>query len=169
MRRTSLLVAATLMLAAFVPASMASATTTRISAAGIETCDDANPIDPGTAWVDEDGVLQVRGLTLACLAEGSEGETEFLAGDEVVVVNFNQDLATGEGTLWGTWTSYLDFYGGEAGFAGTWNGHWDSSAPSGWLGKAVGKGFGELGGWQARFDLRTEADSTGGYVFDPGS
>jgi len=157
MRRTTLFsVVVALMLAALLPASTASATTTRIPQTGSEIC--GPPISPFTFWVS-DGVQHVRGMVLECEATGDD----YLAGDEVVVVNLNQDLATGGGTLWGTWRS--DLVGSEGGFEGTWNGHYTPTTPDGWLGRAVGQGWGELEGWQARLVLRTTHNSVSGFVF----
>jgi hypothetical protein len=158
MRRAILFVAVVLFVLAL---STASATTTQIEQHGHETC---GSYSGAREWVTEDGVLQVRGGILDCVATGDP----YLAGTEVILLNFNLDLATGEGTLWGTWESELS--GFEGGFEGTWNGHWGATTnTNGWSGKAVGHGYGDLEGWQARLALRTTTDSVDGFVFSPGA
>lgn len=159
MRRTVFLaITIVMVLSAFLPVSSASATTERIPVSGSEVCTE---IAPGRSWMDG-SVLQVRGSVFDCTMAGDE----YLTGTETVVVNFNLDLATGMGTLWGTFRSDLAAFDG--GFEGAWNGHW-LTFPR-WSGKAVGRGWGELDGSQVRLDLYVAAPgSLSGFVFSPGA
>jgi hypothetical protein len=128
--------------------------------------------DPGTARVDEDLVLHVRGWQGAYLHVGDP----LCAGDAVVVVNFNLDLLSGKGNLWGT--IHVDLGAFDGGWHRTFTASFTNPAPlmpdatDIWVGRNVGRGFGDLDGWQIRGEgierthLLVESTAT---VFRPGS
>ncbi len=127
--------------------------------------------DGGTAWV-EDGSLHVRGWTGVYDVVGEDQ----CAGVGTAVANFNLDLATWSGGLWGTQMVALDAFNG--GYAGTFTARWtadDPLAPDAediWVGRYTYGGFGDLEGWQARGNI---VETTHllvideGYAFLPGS
>ncbi len=105
----------------------------------------------GTMWVSG-GVLHHRGGVWTYRVTGDA----WCAGTYVITLNYNLEMATSTGTLWGTATTALDAFDG--GFALSWHGHWTASplppdAQDVWLGDYVGHGYGDLAGWQSRGEL----------------
>ena len=154
MRKLSVaLVAAILALALAGPAVQAGTTVMAFSCA--EHLVD-NP-DPGRVWLDDDFVLHVRGSGFIYEHEGDR----YCAGEAHVVVNLNVDLDEIDG-----------------GWHRTFSAHFTNPHPlmpdatDIWAGRFVGRGFGELDGWQIRGQgiERTHVlvESTG-FVFQPGS
>jgi hypothetical protein len=158
-RFTVLALGATLLLAL---APAAAATTTKVPVAAHETL--ASVLDPGTggmrgsvAWARD--VVWVDDVTGDAL----------LAGTDTIVINYDLDLATGSGELWGKNRLDPTAYRG---------GHFDCSWTATfvayvWTGRAVCHGDGTLDGRQLRLKLVAEpggeADSLSGYTFVPGS
>jgi hypothetical protein len=149
-------------------AGPAAATTTKAQTSCIETMQGA-PAD-GTQWVSEDMVLHVRGWSASYQVTGDP----LCAGGSVAVANYDLDLVTGTGDLWGTLHSDLDAYDG--GWDLTWTAHFTSppfspDATDVWAGVGVGKGFGELAGWHHRIQVIERTHLTieeHGVAFRPG-
>ena len=142
-RRLGAVIAAIVLLAAFVPATFA--TTTRLECTSIP----GPPVET-TGTVTWDGtVMQVRGTTWDMANESS---CAMLDGFVHVVINYDLDVTTGLGELWGT-----DVFSPTAfphsGFRDHYTGTFAGGMPPYWSGKGVGHGFGDLEGWQIREPL----------------
>ncbi|HEX5949975.1 MAG TPA: hypothetical protein VFZ96_03140 [Actinomycetota bacterium] len=119
-------------------------------------------VDPGVEWVSGGWIDSVRGWT------GRYRTTDALYGEGslLIVGNWNLDLRTGNGALWGT--MYYEFPTAGGGFAGTWNAKFSAFV---WSGKSQGTGFGDLAGWHLRQDIQATGptgDVYSGFVFNPG-
>lgn len=164
--------------AALAAAALALVITTPLAVAGTTSyafsCEEhlvANP-DPGRQWVDDAFVLHVRGSLWLYEHVGDS----YCAGDAQVVVNLNLDLMTGVGNLWGI--IHVDLAAIDGGWDRTFSAHFTNPVPLApdatdiWAGRFVGRGFGELAGWQIRGQgiERTHilVESTGRF-FEPGS
>lgn len=161
MKRSMLaLVVMGLLVVASAPAALA--TTTKMAFAGTSTF--VAETDPGTATM-AGSILSVRRLVWVYEDAGSP----YVAGSDTVVINYDLDLVTGSGSLWGKdRIEPLAFPAGA--FDCSWHGTFASFV---WTGRVVCHGEGSLAGWQLRADLvpapggRTSAMP--GYVFLPGS
>ena len=157
-RTTAILVALVVLLAMAVPAS---AKTDRIPFSG----EDHLTVLPhgGTSWISEDGVLHMRG---SMSTYDASSDSEFYNGVAYIVVNFNMDLATGQGRMWGT--NHIDVVGYDGGFTGKWIAWFTET---GWEGRGHSKGYGELDGYQQRYDLESAlfGDYIEGFTFMPGN
>jgi hypothetical protein len=123
-------------------------------------------VDPGTQWIDADGVLHIRGAMM---------EWEMLEGEGDVVgtgwgrYKANIHLASGDGDTQG----YHSFEGTIGGVSGSWTGRADAIY-TGFVmdGHYVGKGKGGLAGLQIRLHtvlVYSSGECTyDGYVFYPG-
>lgn len=154
-----LLTLLTTLLLALTVAAPAHAKTERIPFEALEV--PIAQLDEGRRWVSGDGIEHTRGLTLVYSATS---DSAYYRGQTLVVVNMNEDPATGQGTLWGTSDLMLSDY--EGGFAGTWVGSFNSDG-SGWVATGRTRGYGEVAGLQQRFTV----DHTGaltGFVLVPG-
>jgi hypothetical protein len=129
-----------------------------------------NLVAPGTFWV-EDGALHMRGFLAVYELTGDE----LCAGTLTGGANFNLDLATWSGVVWGTSTIELDAYDG--GFRASLVAHFTADDPLRpdatdiWAGKTVRHGYGELAGWQARGTLIETTHASlldAGEAFGPG-
>ena len=151
----------------FALAAPASATTTRIPVSATETY---RVIDGGRTWFSNEGrIMHVRGWTAVSEAEGGN----YVTGDGLLTASWNLDLATGDGTMWGTASYVLDAFDG--GFAGSWTATFGGFA---WSGRGVYQGFGELHAWQGRVAVWATGcapgvtadgcDAFAGYYFRPG-
>ena len=141
-------------------ATPAFATTTRISVVGTGTVVEA--ISPGVTTL-VGSVLSVRdGSQLMTYVSTSP----FVAGDELVVFNYDLDLATGTGEIWGVSTKSPTAYP-DGGWYCEWHGKF---GPPVWTGKGWCHGTGSLTGWQWRADLTNWPTYTvsSGFVFLPG-
>jgi hypothetical protein len=155
-RTTALLAGLILTLGLASPAAGAQQT---IPTSGADTL--AAVVTGGREWVS-DGVDHVRGWTAVY---GTTGD-QYAAGTSTIVANWNLDLATGNGTLWGTADIALSAFNG--GWHSTWNAKFEGFV---WSGQAVGHGYGDLEGWQSRLELQSTGPGTDafwGFVFDPG-
>jgi hypothetical protein len=142
-RRFGAVIVAIVVLAAAAPATLA--TTTRMECTSIPGA----PVET-TGTVTWDGtVMHVRG-TLWDMA--NESDCPMLDGSVHVVINYDLDVATGLGELWGTDTFSPAAYSG-SGFRDHYTGTFAGGMPPYWSGKGVGHGFGELSGWQIREPL----------------
>ena len=128
-------------------------------------------ISPGTIWV-EDGAVHMRGFTAVYDLVGDELCAGTLTGD----ANFNLDLATWSGVVWGTSTIALDAFDG--GFHARLVAHFTAADPLRrdatdiWTGQSVRHGYGDLEGWQARGTMIEKTHSLfldAGYAFEPGN
>lgn len=157
-RATTILVAVVVLLTMAVPAS---AKTDRIPFSG----EDHLTVAPhgGRMWMSDDGVVQVRGSMSEYDARYGG---EFYTGDASIVVNYTLDLATMTGRLWGT--NHLDVEGYDGGFTGRWVAWF---TPTGWEGRGLSHGFGELAGYQQRYTLTSApfGDLIEGFTFLPGN
>lgn len=150
-------------------AAPASATTTRYG----YQCTEIPVAQPaaGDFWI-QDGVAYLRGAVYEYATFGDEE----CAGTYTIIVNFNLDLTTSSGALWGTSVSELDAFDG--GYTSSWNAHWTASDPLApdatdiWAGQYVGHGYGQLQGWQARATIVEKTHILildEGYAFHPGT
>jgi hypothetical protein len=157
-RGTAIILALTTALVLSLPAA---ATTDKIPFIGEDTL--VALLDPGTEWFS-DGVWHVRGWT--GLYE-STSDSPYYEGETVIVANWNLNLANGNGGIWGT--SYIELDGFDGGFAGSWAGSWSSFV---WSARGAAGGFGDLDGWQQRYDLQQTGfglDAAVGVTFGPGN
>jgi hypothetical protein len=125
----------------------------------------------GRVWI-EDGALHVRDARYLYESVGDP----LCDGSLTIEVNLNLDLTDWSGALWGTSFRELDAFDG--GFVTSWNAHWTTPNPLApdatdiWDGQYVGRGFGELEGWQTRADLHEATHALiveEGFAFDPGA
>jgi len=157
-RATTILIALVVLLTMAVPAS---AKTNRIPFSG----EDHLTVAPhgGRMWMSDDGVVQVRG---SMSEYGALYGGEFYTGDASIVVNYTLDLATMTGRLWGT--NHIDVDGYDGGFTGRWVAWFTAT---GWEGRGLSHGFGELAGYQQRYTLTSAhfGDLIEGFTFLPGN
>lgn len=138
----------------------AGAVTERVAISGQDTL--VQLVDPGDEWVTEDGVDHVRGWT----GRYATADALYGVGSLLIVANWNLNLTTGNGPVWGT--MYYEFPSASGGFRGTWNAKFSAFV---WSGKSQGTGFDGLEGWQLRQDLQSTGpgvDVYTGFVFSPG-
>lgn len=111
-------------------------------------------VDPGIEWV-EDGVLHGRGRIVHAVLYDSV--TFDVDGYDTVVSNINLDLATGEGSIFGTWSAVYLPESATGTFDGTYTAKivFTATGVSAW-GKAVGHGTGELRGMKMRLGLSSD-------------
>jgi hypothetical protein len=147
-----------LLVAAMAPGALATTTRIPVSTPGHAT----TVLDPGTTTMNG-SVMSVRGLVLR---EDAVWNNPHLDGLEVNTLNYDLDLATGAGTLWGSGKHWPTAYP---------NARWDCSIEMTFVnyvysGKGVCHGTGSLRTWQWRVDLWQTAIGTAaaGYIFQPG-
>lgn len=160
MRRTATIAAALVVL--FTMAVPAVAKTDRIAFSGEDLF--VGQVLPGRQWVSDDGILHVRG---SMSTYTSTSDSVFYGGDLTIVVNYNLDLATMTGTMWGT--SHLEV-DDDGGFDGTWTGKFTGTETV-WVGHGRSKGYGTLNGYQQRYDVAWASfgDVVEGFTFMPGN
>jgi hypothetical protein len=123
---------------------------------------------PGRLWQTGGGVLHERGLISDTTIEGHE----LFRGTGSFDINYNLNLATWTGNLWGSFIYYSAEYPG-SGWAGTWYAQWTGVGT--WEGSGVGRGYGDFAGMVLRFDVDNTTEGADaaitGYVFtqDAGS
>jgi hypothetical protein len=150
-------------LAAALIAPPAMATTMRIAIHCDETL--ITPWAGGREWLDEDFVYHIRGNSADYLDEGSP----YCAGVNHATVNVNLDLLTGEGMVIAFAHRELDAL--EGGWDAKLVAHMTPDGPYIWVGEVVGRGYGELAGWQYRSNVYETSHTTiveDGFVFLPG-
>jgi hypothetical protein len=131
-----------LVLALALPAAAAQ---TKIPISGEDVIVPNGVLDGGREWYSAGGRIQhVRGWTGEYETTGGE----YVDGTSIVVANWNLDLASGDGTMWGT--TDLTLTGTNGGWHETWVAKFDDFVWSGW---AVGRGFGDLQGMKIRLDV----------------
>lgn len=160
MRRTATIAAALVVL--FTMAVPAVAKTDRIAFSGEDLL--VGQVLPGRQWVSDDGILHVRG---SMSTYTSTSDSVFYGGDLTIVVNYNLDLATMTGTMWGT--SHLEV-DDDGGFDGTWTGKFTGTETV-WVGHGRSKGYGTFNGYQQRYDVAWASfgDVVEGFTFMPGN
>lgn len=157
MRRLVLAFAvAGILVAASAPVSLA--TTTKIPFALLEVVDDE--LAPGE-WTIVGDVLSVRGAVWHAVTTG----TPAIEGTDTIVLNFDLDLATGSGELWGT-NRLEPSQSADGGFDCRWHGTYVDYS---WSGRLVCHGAGSLRGWQLRAAIVPAEDGydISGYYFLP--
>jgi hypothetical protein len=161
MRRPVLALALATMLLAL-STSAALATTTKNPVWGEEHV--VGQLDPGTESL-QGTVYSLRGQVNVEDITGSGPATQ------TSVVNYDIDIVTGTGTLWGTARSVPD---GLTENVGGFNCHWEGTFLPGtggqWTGHAVCHGYGVLRGYQMRTNSISAAfgSTFTGYLFLPG-
>jgi len=143
-------------------APLAAATTTRIPVyeiSGVTTV-----VDPGT-WTQHRDVQKVRGLTLHVDEVWSN---DLISGPADETINWDQNLVTGRGWMWGTEVHHVTAVPGA-----TWRCAFAAKFldGGGYAGKGACDGTGPLRGWKWRVDLLGAPDGSstvGGYIFKPG-
>ena len=150
-------------------ASPAAAGTTRVPYKCTATLTDL--VSPGDMWI-EDGAVHMRGFEAVYDLVGDELCAGTLTGD----ANFNLNLATWSGVVWGTSTIALHAYDG--GFHARLVAHFTTDDPLRleatdiWSGQTVRHGYGELVGWKAHGTLVEKTHVMmfdAGYAFEPGN
>lgn len=139
-------------------------------------------IDPGenrivgNTWHRRDFIVLYRVI--------GEENPDLGTGFNLSVINYNWNLKNGTVHLWGTFDYTLDAFDNESGFAGTFSisippnevaipgPDFDPADPDTWdcvwsTGKPVGKGYGDLAGAQARWNVAS--DNCGGVIAYDGS
>lgn len=159
MKRASILMLGALLALAL--ASPAAATTTKVPVASHDVL--VSVLDPGQQGVT--GTVQwARNVVWLMTATGDP----LLAGTETLGINYDLDLVTGSGELWGKYRLDPTAYP---------NGHFDCTWSATfvdyvWIGRAVCHGDGSLTGRQLRLQVypgpgATSSDTIG-YAFVPG-
>lgn len=116
-------------------------------------------------------VWHMRGWTARYETEDETGDAgEMLAGEVVVVANWNVNMANWKGNLWGT-AVYTNRDDENSGWETTWTARW--IGPGKWAGRGVGDGYGAFGGMKIRFEIENIPGErvmslASGYVFTPG-
>lgn len=162
MRRVMTISAALIVLLAM--AVPAVAKTDRIPFSGTDT--NQVQVDPGRMWFSDDGrIMHVRGSVSDYTSISNM--PEFYSGTATIVVNWNYDFETESGRLWGTSNIAID---DNSGFAGTWVAEWTGDGFA-WVGHGLAKGYGDLEGYQQRYDLESipGGDAVVGFTFMPGN
>jgi hypothetical protein len=157
MRKIVLAIAgAAILVAAYAP--MGLATTTKLPFALVEVVD--AELEPGE-WTMGEDTLSVRGAVWHAVTTG----TSAIEGSDTIVLNFDLDLATGGGELWGT-NRLEPTRSPGGGYACTWHGIYVDFS---WSGRLVCHGDGSLRGWQLRAAIvaAEEGYAIDGYYFLP--
>ena len=157
-------VLAALLMALVVPAP-AMARTVRTPFTGVDTVAGA-PIDEGRTWFTGDGIQHVRGMVVLY---DSTSTSEYYQGSTTLVINWNLDTATMQGTMWGT--AHLALTTMDGGFTGTWTAKFAGpDAP--WTGRGVGKGYGDAHGLFQKYQIVSTgpgSDQVTGIIINPGA
>lgn len=129
------------------------------------TAGPSQPLDMGT-WTVTGNVQHVRGFVML---ESGIWDSIYAAGPELNTINWDYNMATGTGAIWGSGVHTVTAIPGA-----TWNCTFHMTFlgnPDSYAGKGVCQGAGPLFGWQWRVDLTAApGGSTGtGYLFAPGS
>jgi len=95
-RNTSILGVAALILSVALLSGNAWAGSIEIPVSGMHS---VTTIDPGVAWIDDDGVTHVRGLAQIVEPVGEDLDGVPVTGSGVYVMNINIDMATGNGHI----------------------------------------------------------------------
>ncbi len=143
-------------------APAATANTTRVPVDGNEVLTEIT--SEGSMAMDG-SIASLRGAVWVFSATGSD----LIAGKDTIVINYDIDVATGLGTLWGkNWIEPTAHPGGR--FDCSWTGTFVSTH---WTGNGVCHGVGSLHRWQLRLTIVAApggtADTLGGFAFLPGS
>jgi hypothetical protein len=158
-RRLVLVIASLVVLATFA-APGASATTTKVPFSGVSRF--GADLDLGDRWL-EGTVLHTRGMVEVNYIDGAGA---YVSGTSTVTINFDLDLATGDGAMWGKETLEPYAFPG-SGYTCSWQATWDGWS---WIGKDVCHGYGDLKGWQVRYIPSNDPSGVvPGVVFLPGS
>jgi hypothetical protein len=155
-------------------ASAALATTTKIPFTAAEM--NVVPVSTGTITL-VGTVYSVRGAINEEVYTAVGAGSSYVSGAQTAVVNYDLDLATGIGSLWGSAELVPSAYP-DGGYRCSWQGTFLPSTYLGpptyavsWTGKSICHGFGTLAGWQSRADITLTPPAgatTTGYVFMPG-
>jgi hypothetical protein len=142
-------------------APAATATTTRIPV--METWAQSEVVDPGT-WTQHGDIQRVRGLLLY---QDETWDNALVSGPADETINWDQDIVTGLGRMWGTEVHHVTAYPGAE-----WQCTFQAKflAAGGYAGKGACNGTGPLDGWKWRVDVTSSADGTTtvvGYIFKP--
>ncbi len=142
-------------------APVATATTTKIAVTN--TGAPSQLVEPGT-WTETGTVQHVRDMVLR---EDGNWDSVYAIGPTYNTINWDLNLLTGSGAIWGTGIHYVTAVPGAE-----W--HCSFRMPFkdfSYAGKGVCQGTGPLHGWQWRVDLTASPDGTTavGYIFQPGS
>ncbi len=140
-RKTNILVGVTLTAAVLLVTAIAWAQATEVPVSGGQTTDGI--IDPGTSWVDDEGITHVRGVILEVSFSGD------IEGSAIQGLKYNID-PFGNGDLHGTAVFVGTIFGDEAMLDGRFAGD-----ISGGVFSADSVGHGTIGGAQAQSRLTT--------------
>jgi hypothetical protein len=170
MRRLCLALAlGSLLVAILAPATLAMTTKYPVQASA-----DVQVVDPGVITTDYATYYSVRGQEASqdvtfTYPQGGPG-SEYTTGHEVSLVNFDLDLVTATGVLWGKETiTFPDESTMNCSLEGTFAQDFTYQFLV-WSGDIVCHGTGPLRGWQERFDVTFDHGdaSSAGYIFLPG-
>jgi hypothetical protein len=169
MRRTWLVTLVVGLLAAFaVPAVAAPPSAQHYSMKEVQTAQ----LDDGMArYSGAQPVWHMRGWTARYETYDEAGEAgDLVAGEVVVVANWNVNMANWRGNLWGT-ANYSSESHDDSGWETTWTAQW--IGPGKWAGRGVGDGYGAFEGMKIRFEIENipggqVMSMASGFVFTPG-
>ncbi len=100
---------------------------------------------PERMWMDEEGILHIRGLTVTF------DQTGDMTGTSVVVANLNIDPSTGNGHMWGSRTFVGTWHSPWGDLSGTFEGRFTGTLTAGALfGKRVSHGSGGFEGMKEK-------------------
>lgn len=164
MRRFALaMLCALLLVGGSVSGALATTTKVHVSAAGHGFI----VLDPGV-WTMNGTVQSVRGLVAN---EPATWNNIYADGVEINTINWDVDMATGRGEMWGTGVHYPTAFPGSTWLC-TFGAPITAATPDGFAftGKGVCHGTGALHTWQWRVNLSSGPQGTGadGYIFKPG-
>jgi hypothetical protein len=108
-------------------------------------------VDPGVSWVDEEGILHIKGQMYN--GETRSSDARFIGASTLYVVSWNINLATGDYTLHAIGTLDLE----DPSIDGTWEFLSINSRNVGGViaARAVARGTGDLAGLKARMIVET--------------
>ncbi len=142
-RKIVLLFCSVLLVSLVLSAGVAWAQMTLVAIEGTQT---GAPIDPGKKWMDDNGVVHIRGKIHASFAEGYDEFGVPWAAVGVVETNVNMNPATGVGDMSGY--SYRDYTYGD--LEGSFSGRIRATSTAfRWEGQAnFPHGTGDFAGWK---------------------
>ncbi len=142
-RKTNILVSMTLSAAVLLVTGTASGAAIEVPVSGGQMT--VGVLDPGTSWVDEEGITHVRGQILFLELTGD------LEGFVIQILDFNIDFATGNGDLHGS-ALFVGTLNGVG--AGELSGHFAGDV-SGFFFSAESSAHGNFGGHKAHSHVTT--------------
>lgn len=141
------------------PTTLAKPTVTRITFTADGT--QAQVVDPGRQFVDDEGVLHIRGF----VTTGAPITGDLVGMDTRNEFNANIELATGNGNAWGTFRDEVSWPARN--LSGVFEGHYQGQITAGQISVAgVGQGSGDFSGMKISGTLQETAPGSGVLIFN---